>query len=265
MTKKRLHSHYESFNNHGGALLNVLLAIAISSTIILVALSSAEYVRSETQRARLRSIMTILERNIYERAQQPFAYLNCDSSIGPSSCDVNWSYFASLSTGTAAAPSKSTAFVFRHPVQFAACASGVTGCGIVLRNASLVVSASGPPVLQAELAYEGTDFSVRPITIRANVWKEVLQSDIYQCASGFFQGFDASGRIRCHQPASCSSWTMANGVDDNLNVTGCINLPHSVGAAERLSHIAISVKPPNAYGISSGDGRRPLSWWSGRF
>ena len=251
-------------NERGGMLVQVLIAIAVSAVLVLGAITSADLVRDQARRTRLRSTMAVFERNIRERLAQPFTFVNCVSSVGPSSCDVDWNYLAALAGATSTTPpGKTNALVFRYPLPYAPCAGGTPGCGVALVDAQIVTSPSAPPTFQGRLVYEGTDVPIKPVSIQMKLWKELVQEDTFQCGSGFFTGFGANGAPLCYQPSTCSGWTMATGIDDALNVTGCMELPLGVSGSERLASVSILLGNP-ARALGSGGARKPVSWWRGR-
>lgn len=251
-------------NDRGAMLIQALIAIAVSALVVLGATTSADLVRSQARRTRLRSTMAVFERNIRERLAQPFSFVNCVSATGPSSCDVDWNYLAAVAGAESLVPpGKTNALVFRFPLSYAPCPAETPGCGLALIDAQFIATSATQPVFRATLVYEGTDISIKPISIQMRLWKELVQEDVFQCSAGFFAGFDASGRPMCYQPAACSGWTMATSIDSALNATECMNLPTGVSGSERLSSVTILLSTP-AHALVFGGPRKPVSWWNGK-
>lgn len=163
---------YSLKNQRGSTLLaamGVTIVIAIAAaTIASQTVSTHEF----SALPRIRSNMAQAEMQIRHIALSPQSYLNCDSNVGPTSCNLNLTLINSISAA-----------------------------GIEIRNATYTPASL---LLHAEIHSTYAKMPINPRILDLAIPAEVLQSPTFQCpdARPFFVGFDSTGTMICRAVSS---------------------------------------------------------------
>lgn len=177
-------------SQRGNTLILAIISTALVVSVGLIAAQLSTTTDSQLNKARVKSLMAYVEGRVRLAALQPAAYTGCNSSTGTSQCRQNSSHplWTSISS-------------FR--INNAKCPAGINSCGIQLRGINFN---SNNRTLTASIEYDGTDFSIRPITVSIAVPTEILQSETFTCPdpTPILQGFLADGRPNCQPLPSCN-------------------------------------------------------------
>ncbi len=231
-------------NQRGSAILISLIIVSISAMTALSSALMVQQIERLNRQARVKSMMSALKANLVMRAHQIQAYVNCDTVQGPSSCELNQSYFEDL---------------LLIPLEHNQCPTGspTPPCGIVIRDINY--SPTPTPTLSASIHYTPLDISVAPLLVDFEIPFDLLQGGnmANRCLDGIFQGYSAdTGQILCRPLESCDSHQYLFAFRRQVDAL-CGNVPPNTfpldGAEEvLLTHIAFFTEthypaslPPN--------------------
>jgi hypothetical protein len=233
---------------------NVMLTAMVVATMVVWGAASAFHRFGDTKEsfraARIKSLMSVLEAQVRNRARQPEAYTGCANGSG---CAVNPNFFADIQ---------------HQVISGAACPPEQAKCGILL---SLQPFQAATSTFQAAISYEGKETKPKPLSLSINVPLEVLQADVFRCGLlnpnlPVFTGFTAStGAPICKGFNTCGAGQFASGVNVSSRTLKCKSLPSALRCSmpQMVSSLgwsgdALSVgcsdrpDPPYDYGLGQG-------------
>ncbi len=196
----------------GSLTIVVMMIVAITGVTALCSAMMVHQIQRVNQQARIKSLLSALEANLKLRAHQTYAYLDCDTEIGPSSCQLNLSYFQNI---------------LFTPTYSSLCPEGSPPppCGIVIEDLSF--SALPSPLFTATIRYTPLDLSMAPIRVSVEPPFELLQTENTgnRCRNGLFEGYNPNtGAISCRAPMACGPNTVLSVINAQMD-SQCDTLP----------------------------------------
>jgi hypothetical protein len=199
---------------------NIMLTAMIVAAMVVVGATSAYHRFGDTKdsfrTSRIKSLMTVLEAQVRNRARQPEAYTGCVAGAG---CETNPNFFADIQ---------------HEIISGAVCPPGQPQCGIVLTLKPFQASTF---TFQAVISYEGKEIKPKPLSVSVVVPLEVLQADVFSCGLlnpdlPVFTGFTRlSGQPICKGFNSCGAGQFVSGVNVSTRTLKCKPLPSTLSCS----------------------------------
>jgi len=201
-------------STNGNAILSSIMMAGIVAGAATVAYKNFNNTYSSTRVARIKAKQAIVEAQVRRRALQPDAYVECNSS-NLATCRVNTDYFSDLGG---------------QQVVGSRCNGKTSVCGVVATNIKIN---PGTRVFSADVAYEGSEVKLKPLTVQLEVPIEVLQAPRFHCGEKdktkpIFTGFDSAGAPICEGFNACRTGEFVKGIDVSKRKLICQPLPTNV-------------------------------------